>query len=227
MNCAETEKYLSEYLDNEIAPHLRQQIDEHLAQCESCRHKLAQIQALCSSIASLNEELPEDFNAKLAARLAVAKKAQTPNRPLYKKVWFRVSSLAACLLICLGAVGLLTGPGHDGAYEEANDLAAPQLAESSLNKSLAADDAANNMLSQYGMSEDEASTADPQTDTAVNEEAVGAAEPAAADEDIAAGSAHSDGSNWFNKVWPWLLGIVIIIFVVGIVLRSRRKNSKI
>lgn len=161
MNCAETEKYLSEYLDNEIAPHLRQQIDEHLAQCESCRHKLAQLQALCSSIASLNEELPEDFNAKLAARLAVAKKAQTPNRPLYKKVWFRVSSLAACLLICLGAVGLLTGPGHDGAYEEANDLAAPQLAESSLNKSLAADDAANNMLSQYGMSEDETSTAAP------------------------------------------------------------------
>ena len=68
MNCAETEKYLSEYLDNETAPQLRQQIDEHLAQCESCRHKLAQLQALCSSIASLNEELPEDFNANLAKK---------------------------------------------------------------------------------------------------------------------------------------------------------------
>lgn len=227
MNCAETEKYLSEYLDNETAPQLRQQIDEHLAQCESCRHKLAQLQALCSSIASLNEELPEDFNAKLAARLAVAKKAQTPTRPLYKKVWFKMSSVAACLLICLGAVGLLTNPGHDKAYEEANDLAAPQLTESSLDKSLAADGAANNMLAKYGMSEDEASTADPCTDRAVNEEAASAAEPAAADEDIATSSAHSDGSNWFNKVWTWLLGVVIIIFIVGIVLRRRRKNSKI
>ena len=73
MNCAEVEKHLSEYLDNETASDMRQQIAEHLEVCESCRKKLAELQSLSFSLSSLAEDLPEDFHFSVTEQLSKQK----------------------------------------------------------------------------------------------------------------------------------------------------------
>ena len=114
MNCAEITKHLSEYLDNEADAGLREQIDAHLAECSACRQKLAELQALSRSLASLDAELPMDFTASFTEKLAAEETRKTSARPFYRRTWFKTASVAACLLICLGAVGLLAGHGKNG-----------------------------------------------------------------------------------------------------------------
>jgi anti-sigma factor RsiW len=62
MTCRELTDFLMAYLDGELAPRIRRQFDEHLAQCEDCRSYLdsyRRVVALGRSVGSTGEDAAE------------------------------------------------------------------------------------------------------------------------------------------------------------------------
>jgi anti-sigma factor RsiW len=71
MTCAERRAELVAYLDQELGPAERTELETHLAGCETCRTALAAERRLSGALASLPAvEPPRDFEARFWARVA-------------------------------------------------------------------------------------------------------------------------------------------------------------
>ncbi|MEX2206180.1 MAG: zf-HC2 domain-containing protein [Myxococcota bacterium] len=71
MTCAERRAALVAYLDEELGPAERAELETHLAGCEACQAALAAERRLTVALASLPAvEPPRDFEARFWARLA-------------------------------------------------------------------------------------------------------------------------------------------------------------
>ena len=230
MNCAEVEKHLSEYLDNETASDMRQHIAEHLEACESCRKKLAELQSLSFSLSSLAEDLPEDFHFSVTEQLSKQKTMPDKVIPLRKRAWFKMASVAACLVICLGAVGVIVNHGGSVYQEAQENSAAPQSAEYILDKTIGSDEAAvdeqaygsQNMASEDAAANDiSGESADEARDNAVND-IDSTADAADAAEELSASEAE-----WGYGTILLVVGIIALIFIIAIVLLHHKKKSKI
>lgn len=57
MNCSETRKQLSDYLDGELSPEACHQIDRHLGECLACRGELEELRSLTVMSAELEPEI--------------------------------------------------------------------------------------------------------------------------------------------------------------------------
>lgn len=62
LSCEQMEILLSFYIENELSPCLREQVDEHLRECEKCSTKYAMIKEI---FADMKEVLPEDTYVEL------------------------------------------------------------------------------------------------------------------------------------------------------------------
>ena len=77
MSCAERRETLVAYLDRELGPAERTQLEAHLAGCETCRLALEAERRLSGALASLGAvEPPADFEARFWAR--IARERETP-----------------------------------------------------------------------------------------------------------------------------------------------------
>ncbi|HDT11176.1 MAG TPA: hypothetical protein ENN58_00405 [bacterium] len=66
MECKHIEKLLSPYLDNELAPAERLQVEEHLNQCPSCAQLYAALQETVDALSEMPElEISEDLQKRL------------------------------------------------------------------------------------------------------------------------------------------------------------------
>jgi anti-sigma factor RsiW len=71
MTCAERRESLSAYVDDELAPGERAELDAHLAGCATCREALAAQRRLAEQLAGLPAAAPPgDFEARFWARIA-------------------------------------------------------------------------------------------------------------------------------------------------------------
>ena len=71
MTCAERRAALVAYLDEELGPAERAELETHLAGCEACRAALAAERRLSGALASLHPVVPpRDFEARFWARIA-------------------------------------------------------------------------------------------------------------------------------------------------------------
>ncbi len=232
MDCAEIRQHLSEYLDNEAAPVLQRQIKEHLAACPQCRRQLAELHELSQALTALSEPLPDGLSARLADCLTQQRREQvSPRRtPLHKKALFKVASIAACLLLCLGAAGLAFEPGQDGAPTPDNSL--PELAaldaDSNGEKQLAPE---NKDIGLYGGSEsaDASIGAAPSDSDAAN--VAEDSEGTTFGEADAADTEDEPGENSAARSpVPFILlaaACLLVIFLLVWLLLQRKKDSKI
>jgi anti-sigma factor RsiW len=71
VSCAERREALSAYVDDELAPAERAELETHLAGCPACREALAAERRLSSQLAALPAPVPPgDFEARFWARIA-------------------------------------------------------------------------------------------------------------------------------------------------------------
>lgn len=70
MKCSEIEKYLSEYMDDDVNPSVREQMDLHLADCGQCRDKLDSLKSVVNDLSQMPKiQTSPDFLNRLHARL--------------------------------------------------------------------------------------------------------------------------------------------------------------
>lgn len=124
MKCEEIRSHLSEYADGETAPEISRIIEAHLEDCEDCRQRLTQLEAVSGAIAGLGEEeLPLGFSTDFADKLNFEKKNHPKTKPLSKRSWFRVTAVvAACLVIFIGVGSVFFG----GYFRMDANSSAPQ-----------------------------------------------------------------------------------------------------
>jgi hypothetical protein len=94
---------LSGYLDGELAPDERREVEAHIAACPACTALLAALTAVDSVATSLPAEAPEGyfdaFPSRVVARLGPASRAPVPARRLPVWTW----AAAAALLLAVVA----------------------------------------------------------------------------------------------------------------------------
>jgi hypothetical protein len=104
---------LSAYLDGELPPVERAEVEAHLAACPACTALLADLAAVDAAAASLPAEAPEGyfdaFPSRVAARLGVASKSPARARRLPAWTW----AAAAALLLAVVAPLTLRQPAPD------------------------------------------------------------------------------------------------------------------
>ncbi|MBN1673139.1 MAG: zf-HC2 domain-containing protein [Kiritimatiellae bacterium] len=114
MRCARIEEYLHAYMDGELPPMPRRQVEEHMKACAACR---AHVQALWALDATLRAvPLPEASDALTARILAAASEyraGRAARRPMARwwggrwKPWALRMAVAAVVLLGLGLGGWL------------------------------------------------------------------------------------------------------------------------
>ena len=82
INCREVLRELSNYIESDLDPELRSQIDSHLAQCRHCTAVYQGTRNLLTLVAGGRVfELPEGFSQRLRALLAEKPGAERNGEP--------------------------------------------------------------------------------------------------------------------------------------------------
>lgn len=110
MNCDEADRFLDAYLDGELEPAKRAELEEHLAGCPECQEKLERLSQFRSFFTANvpHYPAPPGLRNKVLARLEVQKKSNIV--ALVRQPWL----YAAALLIIGLAVGwVLLSPDQE------------------------------------------------------------------------------------------------------------------
>lgn len=117
-NCGEIIELISLYIDNELDNESRNDIEEHIETCESCRSELESLREIVGVLGSIEDvELPSGFKENLHERLMAQKNDNGLNSKivLFKKKPFGfVSSVAAGLILVVVAGSLIMTRGLYG-----------------------------------------------------------------------------------------------------------------
>ncbi len=71
MRCKEVRRLLSAYIDGEISPAKRREIEEHLSYCLECKKELLVLEKLVKELHEIPEIIPsEDFSKRLWTKIA-------------------------------------------------------------------------------------------------------------------------------------------------------------
>src|SRR6266446_6868455 len=116
MNCAETKKLFSPYLDGRASGSEMRALTRHVAQCTGCEREYAAMQRTQELLASLGpKKAPADLALKL--RLAISREAAQTRRPRFEGALVRLENAlnsfmvpaTAGLLSAVLTFGLLLG----------------------------------------------------------------------------------------------------------------------
>ena len=94
MKCSEVSPWLSEYVDDLLAPAARKLVEEHVATCEGCAAELASLKAYLRAMAGMEKvSAPPDFLATVHERIeqtsSLKAKSQEPrakNQPVHERI---------------------------------------------------------------------------------------------------------------------------------------------
>lgn len=124
---------LSAYIDGEMTPERRAQVEAHAAQCSACRDALAEVRSVSRLVAGLSEKaLPAGFLTRLRARQA-RENARAPLLLPRNGLALALASVAALFVVYRGTQERVPGPASmassaseafDAAKQE-KDLPAP------------------------------------------------------------------------------------------------------
>jgi hypothetical protein len=142
MKCEEVEQKMVDYLDNNLDPDSRQEIEKHLETCERCLDEFKESQQILNLISKdemvkPNESLRINFYHMLHSEM---KKSEEKSRilkfetiiPWYNSSRYRVAAGIA-LLVCGTFLGLLLNKGFSNSYAS-NELKQLQSEVSALKK---------------------------------------------------------------------------------------------
>ena len=110
MNCEETSRLISQYIDNAVSLPVRVGMEGHLDRCPVCRAEVADLRALSRSLAQISRPgIPTDLAASISTALQIeaAARRQTPTRSFKERLalWaeprlmpYSVGSMASVVL---------------------------------------------------------------------------------------------------------------------------------
>ena len=118
MNCEETSRLISQYIDDAISLPVRVEIEEHLDRCPVCRSEVAELHGLSRSLRQFSRPaVPADLAASISTALQIeaAARLQTPTQSFKERLalWaeprlmpYSVGSMASVVLFISMFVGL-------------------------------------------------------------------------------------------------------------------------
>ena len=113
ISCERAWELLSQQLDEPLSPREKQELEEHLAVCPSCRKDKEELEQLDQALRNLGEiQAPADFTQRVMAQVQ-----QTQSKPKVIPLWRRpqvraLAGLAACALLCIGIYRSLPQDGN-------------------------------------------------------------------------------------------------------------------
>ncbi len=114
ISCERAWELLSQQLDEPLSPQEKQELEEHLAACPSCRKDKEELEQLDQALRNLGEiQAPADFTQRVMAQV----QQQTQSKPKVIPLWRRpqvraLAGLAACALLCIGIYRSLPQDGN-------------------------------------------------------------------------------------------------------------------
>jgi anti-sigma factor RsiW len=105
MECQEEQTQLSAWLDDELSEATGAMLTAHLEGCEACRREWRELQALNAALGSLAAPVPIGVAEKVASQI---------RRPRHRSGW-RVTALAACLVLGIALGGTMARTFYNGA----------------------------------------------------------------------------------------------------------------
>jgi anti-sigma factor (TIGR02949 family) len=99
MNCDEADRFLDAYLDGELEPAKKAELEQHLAGCPECQRKLDQLRRLREFVAvnAPHYPAPPELKGKVLARLEVARKSSLIS--LVRQPWLYAAALFIISLV--------------------------------------------------------------------------------------------------------------------------------
>jgi hypothetical protein len=112
MECAEIEKFLSEYIDGFLDRETRDLVENHLRTCKACREELASLRAVVKELGSLEPvEAPADFLDKVHERIEQPSRFSKILRGLFVptriKIPFQLATAAATAVLVFSLFNLM------------------------------------------------------------------------------------------------------------------------
>lgn len=109
--CERCQELLSARLDQELTPEEQRWLEQHLAECQSCRDLAGQLDQVHEALTKLGETpAPEGFAQGVMERVAQGRGAPVTPVPTAARLR-RWGGLAACAVLCIGIYGLLQWGG--------------------------------------------------------------------------------------------------------------------
>ena len=99
MNCDEADRFLDAYLDGELEPDKRAQLEQHLADCPECKQKLDRLRQLREFVTTNAPyyPAPPELKTKVLATLEVARKSSLT--ALVRQPWLYAAALFVISLV--------------------------------------------------------------------------------------------------------------------------------
>jgi hypothetical protein len=106
-NCREIQRELSAYLDGELTPSLRAEVETHLTSCARCRQEFSEMKMLATGVGALPTLKPAPrFLAEVRRKIAHAEKpgSMTWQDYVFRPFWLKIPLEAAALIVIIGLV---------------------------------------------------------------------------------------------------------------------------
>ncbi|MFZ0504557.1 MAG: anti-sigma factor [Chthoniobacterales bacterium] len=112
MNCDDADRFLDAYLDGELEPAKKAELEQHLAGCPACEQKLAHLRRFREffDANAPHYPAPPELKAKVLARLEVARKSNLIS--LVRQPWLYAAALLI-ISICLAWLKFFPNQNQD------------------------------------------------------------------------------------------------------------------
>jgi hypothetical protein len=114
ISCERAWELLSQQLDEPLSPQEKQELEEHLAACPSCRKDKEELEQLDQALRHLGEiQAPADFTQRVMGQIQQETQQKPKVIPLWRRPQVRaLAGLAACALLCIGIYRVLPQDGN-------------------------------------------------------------------------------------------------------------------
>ena len=114
ISCERAWELLSQQLDEPLSPQEKQELEEHLAACPSCRKDKEELEQLDQALRNLGEiQAPADFTQRVMGQIQQETQQKPKVIPLRRRPQVRtLAGLAACALLCIGIYRVLPQDGN-------------------------------------------------------------------------------------------------------------------
>lgn len=114
ISCERAWELLSQQLDEPLSPQEKQELEEHLAACPSCRKDKEELEQLDQALRHLGEiQAPADFTQRVMGQIQQETQQKPKIIPLWRRPQVRaLAGLAACALLCIGIYRVLPQYGN-------------------------------------------------------------------------------------------------------------------
>lgn len=104
ISCERAWELLSQQMDEPLSHQEKQELEEHLAVCPSCRKDQEELEQMKETLKGLEElQAPVNFTARVMAQVQMESQGKFKVIPLWRRPQVRaLAGLAACALLCIG-----------------------------------------------------------------------------------------------------------------------------